>query len=100
MPSAGWVTLRKENAPRGEALGPGHGRRGGLLRVGPRLLPRRNRAGDARLLGRRVQVRDRIARLARELHAAHCHERDGEAVHTVADVGLGAVRAHHVAGET
>ena len=40
-----------------------------------------------------------VAGFVGELHAADRHEADGEAVHAVADVGLGAVGAEHVASE-
>ena len=44
-------------------------------------------------------MRDGVASFAGEVHAADRHEADGEAVHAVADVGLGAVGAEDVAGE-
>jgi len=44
-------------------------------------------------------VRDGVAGLAGEFHAAHGDEADGEAVHAVTDVGARAVGAEHLAGE-
>ncbi len=41
--------------------------------------------------GGQVEMRDGVAGLAGEFHAAHGDEADGEAVHAVADVGARAV---------
>ena len=50
-------------------------------------------------LGGGIQARDGVAGFAGELHAAHGHEADGEAVHAVADAGARAVGAQDIAGE-